>query len=402
MAATSRLRVTFVVTPRFDLFYALYALADKSHSPLDEWKARTQKRLPVRFKSTAEEVAPRPIFWPLFADTLQQARGELSFEEIVSALRLLPAAEVRSSILSGIFQEPATVASLIDGKRSLRQILEGAVPPGGSLLAHFGLSPYDAASPATHTISRLLTHPAAFRDNLVTVLQEFWQKAFRSEWERLETDLNAEVMRMRELEAQLSLEDLMQQLRLPVIFDGQGRAVRPRQSAPIPYDRIDQCFVLPSAFNARRWWAKYETRAGRVDLYFPVLREAASQIAPLHSETRERDSGEGRALRTKIKAELVFRALGDTTRYAIASILARTPTTSAELARRLGVSKPTITHHIQTLRSAGLINEASSSGPTKLSLNRDVLASLSRAALDQLFSGSGELPLDTTRKRRTP
>jgi DNA-binding transcriptional ArsR family regulator len=96
----------------------------------------------------------------------------------------------------------------------------------------------------------------------------------------------------------------------------------------------------------------------------------------------------------------VFKALGDTTRYAIASVLARTPTTSAELARSLKVSKPTITHHVQTLRAAGLIEEEPSGGSTRLSLNRETVATLSNMAVEQLFSSTGDLTLDTTRKRR--
>ncbi|HMG11900.1 MAG TPA: helix-turn-helix domain-containing protein, partial [Gemmatimonadaceae bacterium] len=101
-----------------------------------------------------------------------------------------------------------------------------------------------------------------------------------------------------------------------------------------------------------------------------------------------------------INAESVFRALGDTTRYAIASILARTPTTSAELARSLKVSKPTITHHVQALRSAGLIRETPSGGSTRLTLSKDTVAALSGAAIEQLFSSKGDLALETTRKRR--
>ena len=97
----------------------------------------------------------------------------------------------------------------------------------------------------------------------------------------------------------------------------------------------------------------------------------------------------------------VFRALGDTTRYAIASILARTPTTSAELARSLKVSKPTITHHVQALRAAGLIAEATEGGSSRLTLDRETVAALSTAAVQQLFSSTGDLQLLTTRKRRS-
>jgi DNA-binding transcriptional ArsR family regulator len=65
------------------------------------------------------------------------------------------------------------------------------------------------------------------------------------------------------------------------------------------------------------------------------------------------------------------------------------------------VSKPTITHHIQALRSAGLISEMPARGSTKLSLDRETLGGVSDAAVDQLFSATGDLSLLTTRKRRS-
>jgi DNA-binding transcriptional ArsR family regulator len=155
---------------------------------------------------------------------------------------------------------------------------------------------------------------------------------------------------------------------------------------------------MPSAFNTRKWWAKYTTSSDRVVLYFPIAGDlsAANRIGRADMASTARES----ARRADINAESVFRALGDTTRYAIASILARTATTSAELARSLNVSKPTITHHVHALRSAGLIKETPSGGSTKLSLRRDTVAALSGAAVEQLFSSSGELNLGTTRRKR--
>jgi DNA-binding transcriptional ArsR family regulator len=155
--------------------------------------------------------------------------------------------------------------------------------------------------------------------------------------------------------------------------------------------------MIPSAFNTRRWWAKYETKTGRVSLYFPILRDAtaANRIVADAWDTRTPSS------HSDVNAEAVFRALGDTTRYAIASILARAPTTSADLSRSLRVSKPTITHHVQALRAAGLIAETPVGGSTKLTLSRETVASVSEAALEQLFSSTGDLSLVTTRKRRT-
>ena len=259
---------------------------------------------------------------------------------------------------------------------------------------HFGLRPYSAESHAANAMIRLLSNPASFRDELGLVLQRFWQAGFKRDWAALEPGLRAESFHMKDLHESASLAEL----NLPVIFDDDAGEVRPKSGLAIKYDRIERLYVIPSAFNTRRWWAKYETKPQRFSLYFPVAREAASPNRLVEHDWEAPEPS--RKSRHALNPETVFRALGDTTRYAIASMLARTPTTSAELARSLKVSKPTITHHVQTLRAAGLIEEESHGGSNRLSLNRGTVAALSNVAVEQLFSSTSDLTLATTRKRR--
>jgi DNA-binding transcriptional ArsR family regulator len=310
----------------------------------------------------------------------------------------MPVDELQRNILSGIFHDRNTVDSLVTRDKSLRQMLADDKLPGAELIGHFGLRPYNESSHSASAISLLLSKPNSFRDELALVLQKFWQTGFRHDWSALETGLRAESIRMRDLREERSPGDLGRELNLPVVFDDEAREIRPKTGSPIGYDRVDRCYVIPSAFNARRWWAKYETKAQRVTLYLPVTTESRSPNMVVEEDRKASDLPATHP--SAINAESVFRALGDTTRYAIASILARTPTTSADLARSLKVSKPTITHHVHALRSAGLIAETPSGGSTKLTLRRDTVAALSGAAVEQLFSSTGDLPLDTTRKRR--
>ena len=391
--------VAFAVTPRFDVFYALYTLTHNAPSVLDDWKERALARLPQDFERIARRVAPVPIFWPLFADSLQRTQGEMTFDEIVSNLREMPVEDLKSNILSGILHDAETVRALVAGKKSLRQVIANEKSGGTELLGYFGLRPYDTSSDAAKTMTMLLSHPETFRDELALVLERFWQTGFRKDWSELEREMRADSFRMRDLEEEAPLEELASELKLPVSFDAKARELRPKSGASIAYERIDRCFVIPSAFNTRRWWAKYESKTGRVSLYFPIVRDAtvANRVAADVSDTLT----SAVASHSDINAESVFRALGDTTRYAIASILARRPTTSAELSRSLRVSKPTITHHVQALRAAGLIAETPAGGSTKLSLSRATVAAVSDAAVEQLFASTGDLPLVTTRKRRT-
>ncbi|HEX6626781.1 MAG TPA: metalloregulator ArsR/SmtB family transcription factor [Gemmatimonadaceae bacterium] len=391
-------RIEFGVTPRFDAFYALYTLTSAGSTPLDAWKNVAISRLPRDFAKAASRIAPLPIFWPLLADAAQTATGEISFDELLSTIRETPLEDLQRNILGGIFHDRDAVESLIRGRRTLKQLVTNDSSPGTELITAFGLRPYDANSQATRAINSLLKQPEPFRDELATILETFWNTGFHDDWKALEPPLEDESFRMRDERDEATSAALDSQLSLPVRLDDAAQAIQPKSGTAIRYQQIERCFVIPSAFNTRKWWAKYDTSSGRVILYFPVAfdLDLANRIVRRDMASTAREL----ALRADINAETVFRALGDTTRYAIASILARTPTTSAELARSLNVSKPTITHHVQALRSAGLIKETPSGGSTRLSLSRETVAALSGAAVEQLFSSSAELNLGTTRRKR--
>ena len=390
--------IEFLVTPRFEAFYALYTLTSSAPTQLDRWKERALLRLPRDFERVAKRVAPVPLFWPLLADALQRTPGEMTFEDILSTVREMPPEELKADIVSGIFHDAGTVQSLITGKKTLKQILANEKLPGGELLTHFGLRPYSADSHATSAMARLLSKPELFRDELALVLQRFWQTGFKRDWAALEPLLRSESFHLKDLYENSSLAELTRELSLPVAVDQESGELRPKSGPAIRTERVDRLYVIPSGFNTRRWWAKYETKPERFSLYFPIARGAASANRIVDEDWQAPESL--RKSSHPVNAESVFRALGDTTRYAIASVLARTPTTSAELARSLRVSKPTITHHIQALRQAGLIDEEPGGGSNRLSLNRETVAGLSNVAVEQLFSSTGELTLVTTRKRR--
>jgi DNA-binding transcriptional ArsR family regulator len=400
MPAIRPFKLELAVTPRFDVFYALYTVTNGTASSLEKWKERAIARLPRDFQRRAKRVAPVPLFWPLLADALQRISGEMTFDEVLEALRDLPSEDLKANIVSGIFHDASSARALSTGKTTLRQVVANETLPGGELLTHFGLRPYDAASDAAKAMSTLLSDTERFRGELLAVLDLFWRSGFGTDWSALEPSIRDESFRVRDLQDEgESLEELGRNLALPVVFDGGAREIKPRSGSSFSYDKVDRCFVIPSGFNTRRWWAKYETKPGRFNLYFSVTRDS---IDPNRLAAEVSTSGASRARRPRssINAETVFRALGDTTRYAIASILARRPTTSSDLARSLRVSKPTITHHIQALRAAGLIADMPADGSTKLSLNRETVSGVSEAAVDQLFSSTGNLSLDTTRKRR--
>jgi DNA-binding transcriptional ArsR family regulator len=128
-------------------------------------------------------------------------------------------------------------------------------------------------------------------------------------------------------------------------------------------------------------WGAYTDASGSLRLYFPVfdagLLETAGDHAP---RSLERNVGKAP------DPALLFRALGDTTRYAMARVLARSPRTSVELAKDFAVSKATISHHVQVLRQAGLLLERATEKGVALAIDRDALEELAREAGPAIFA----------------
>ena len=96
----------------------------------------------------------------------------------------------------------------------------------------------------------------------------------------------------------------------------------------------------------------------------------------------------------------IFRALGDTTRYAIARLIAREALTSADLARRLGVSGPTLTHHLKALRQARLVIEERRGNSILLRLDRRVIETLAAASLAAFYGSDRAVPIRRSRTFR--
>jgi DNA-binding transcriptional ArsR family regulator len=67
----------------------------------------------------------------------------------------------------------------------------------------------------------------------------------------------------------------------------------------------------------------------------------------------------------------LFRALGDESRLRILRLLASGDLYLTEIAERMGLSKPTVSHHLAQLRVAGLVTITEAGGLTYYSLRRD-------------------------------
>ena len=158
--------------------------------------------------------------------------------------------------------------------------------------------------------------------------------------------------------------------------DEENRVLRAlRGGCILPFDAIESVYVLPSLFNDSRLWTTYEHR-GEITVFLPYFDPSIGL---------DRDEEQEQFSAPQLDPALIFKALGDNTRFALARLIGEESHTAAELAKILKVSKPTISHHVHLLREAGLLNENYTSGSVQLSLKRDVIEALSTVAVGQLF-----------------
>lgn len=338
--------------------------------------------VPAKLDETIRDVAPRPMIWALLADTLRDAKPDPTFAEIVGAIESLTDEAFQRAILGGVFRGDGIVDMLLARQRSLTDGVNSEAQSGNALVSLLGLHPYRRSNPVAIAFTRIIAEPASYKSALLSALGQFWQNAFRESWEQLEPRMERLARSMQDALESSSLAAFAEQVKLPVTFDDRRNVVASRRgSTTFPYGTVREIHVLPSAFNDTRIWGAYRDDGDSVRLYLPVFDPTL-----LETEHSEPDP------------ELGFRALGDTTRYAMASFLAESPTTSVELAKAFGVSKATVSHHVQLLRAAGVLLERATEKGVELSLDRRAVEKISTSAAAQMFSGDSSRVIRRSRK----
>jgi DNA-binding transcriptional ArsR family regulator len=269
--------------------------------------------------------------------------------------------------------------------------------------------PSDLDHPLWASLARFAADPEAGQHALVAGLDAFREAVFEPLWRSL---AGAEAKLAASVAAGIERGDwagLGHRLGLGVEFEPKAGALRQvTGGARTDMGQIGSLQFLPSSFNEPRWWfVDPEGERGTAWLPFldPSLGPEPQRGGALESEPAAIPAARpGSAARNLTPAAggdvaLVFRALGDATRFAIAHLLARRAMPAVELARQLHLSKPTVTHHLHFLRDAGLIEEQGEGGRKLLALRRDALEALSSRTVRRLFEADAVPP---ARSRRRP
>ncbi len=384
--------VRFGIGPAFEINYALSVLTDDRARIHAGWKRSAWKRLPASFKTTYQRLGGHPIVWTISSDAYPILSADVSFDEAIEALESTPPEFIRKEGLIGLLHYPDQVEDLISGSSNLSEVIASIPKEKHEWLMHVGMYPHDLASPAVRTVERLLKDPEGFRADVLTLLKSFWRLVFRDTWKQLKPQMQRSMEESERLFAASSFAEFADALRLRIEVNERGRYLEAvRGGARTLADDLETCWIVPSAFNDNRFWYSRSRGAGLTTVYFPYFDPRMSL-----GVDAEKAVDILRVTEPELDPSLIFKALGNTTRYAIATLIARKPRPAAELAEALSLSKPTISHHVHLLREAGLLDEIPRSGSVVLSLRVATLEQLSGLTLDSLFSGA---PAENKRRK---
>jgi DNA-binding transcriptional ArsR family regulator len=175
------------------------------------------------------------------------------------------------------------------------------------------------------------SHPAEFGERFLQALRVYHEVFFAEEEKRIRPALQAALERAQELAGQMPLPDLLEELSQGVRFDQ-------------PLD-VTEVVLAPS------YWCTpliyYETVSPDRQLFLFGARPPDASLVP------------GELVPDALLQAL--KALSDPTRLRILHYLSAEALTPAELARRLRLRAPTVTHHLKALRLAGLVQLSVSS-----------------------------------------
>lgn len=307
----------------YELFISLIVLHQpETYGLRASWAAGIRSRIPAVERKFLEEVLPFlsiPLTW---LHRLAAPKDALS---VLWALRQIPPAERMKTIFEvEKWNEPAVkLLPKISERRAWDENDFNAISPV--------LCKEEKAGRNPETVKRFLdwwAAPEQFGETYLAALQAYQQVFFADEEKRVAPILQAGLEHAQELAQKLSFPDLIAEL-------SQGVHVEPIADGDVIL--IPAYWITPLLMNTE---LHTEEKATFVFLF--GVRPANMSIIP----------GElvpDGLLRT-------LKALADPTRLKIMNYLSQEELSPSELARRLNLRPPTVTHHLSELRLAGLVN----------------------------------------------
>ncbi|MEW5830015.1 MAG: metalloregulator ArsR/SmtB family transcription factor [Chloroflexota bacterium] len=307
----------------FELFVSLQVLHDPDHYGVRaSWAAGIRSRIPAPERKLLEEVLPF-IWIPLCGIRSLNLPSPKDAISVMWALKQLPA-EQRIPKLLSLDSEDDPVAKTLLGITEKRAWDEADFEVLAGKLEHAGKEKLGEES--LKKFLDWLAKPEEFGEAFLSALQAYHQAFFAEEEKRIQPVLKEAVSRGQQLAETLPFNELVIEL---------SQGVRIDDSKP-----VNEVILIPA------YWTTplvIFDRIGEARMMFMFGARPANMPAIPGEKVPD---GLVRALK----------AVADPTRLKILSYLAKEELTPSELARRLHLRAPTVTHHLNELRLAGLVN----------------------------------------------
>jgi len=371
-------RFEFTLGPRFELFFALQALTDRNFRIHRQWRERARAKMPPAFEKEFQTLGACSAIWPIVADALKLLPVSAGFESVIAGLKKQNIRDFQREILYGAIHYRDIADKLLQNKLTLSDALAVVPDVKREWLVFIGLYPYQQDQDMVIAMELLLREPERFRQAVLIMLELFWKHSFKKDWLALKPQLQKSLDDKKQFFESATFGEFAKQSLLRIEVDEKHQTLNAvRGGDRLPFGKIMKGYIFPSAFNDKRYWTTSEKSGGSV-VFFPYFEPALSAV-PGFPLSEKADAA------PEPDPYLIFKALGDPTRAAIASLIARSPTSSVSIAAALKLSKPLVSHHVHVLREAGVLSEMRANGFIFLSLNRAVLEDLSRLAVNRFF-----------------
>ncbi len=303
----------------YELFVSLHVLhTPEKYDLRASWAAKILARIPTAERTFLGEIAPFLEFPLRWLYELPKPKNAIT---VLYALQQTPPAQRGKTALGGHHHAPAVDSRLLEiaeRRRWDKNDLTVLVP---EMCA-------ETDSEGEQQLIKFLNwwvRPDDFGELMYAGLQAYYEAFFEQEEQRLGPVLQAGLERAKELSNRLSIRELISEL---------------SQGVQFTEDLGDELILVPT-FWMTPLVSLSDIGGGRKLLLFGARPGNMSAIP-------------GEPVPDAVL--IALKALADPTRLKILNYISQQEMTPSELARRLNLRAPTVTHHLKELRLAGLVN----------------------------------------------
>ncbi len=347
-------KITWDLGTAYDFFVSLFVL----HRPADfglrpSWAAGVRSRLPAAQRDLIEKSQaflpiPLPYLRSLTAP-VKDAAAVLAELEKLSPAQRLPA-------LSFHFDTSPEAREAL-----LLTAAEGACPPERmeKLRVHYTRRGATLRPNALADLCQAWANAETFGEDYLRALQTYQQVFFAEEEARIAPALQRGLENAQSMAERLDVPELLSELSRGVHFEA---------LPPVP-----QLILAPSYWSTPLVIYRRVSEESLVMLF--GCRPAHQTLVP------------GEAVPDGVV--MALRALDDPTRLRIMRYLAEEPLTPSALSRRLRLRPPTVVHHLNTLRLAGLVEvTVQAEGERRYALRHGALKTALAELQEFIFQGN--------------